>query len=159
VQTAFNEENAELSPDGRWLAYQSDESGQFEVYVRPFPDVNSGRWPVSTGGGTRPLWARNGRELFYVVTTGAGSAALMRVPIEHRGTFTVGVPSKLFEGRYYFTDGVGIAGEERTYDVSPDGQRFLMIKPEGESEEGPAPVNLVLVLNWLEELKRLVPTN
>ena len=71
VQTTFTERNGEISPDGRWLAYQSDESGQFEIYVRPFPDVNSGRWQISTGGGTRPLWARRGRELFYVAPDGA----------------------------------------------------------------------------------------
>ena len=69
VQTPFFERNGEVSPDGRWLAYESNESGQFEVFVRPFPDVNKGRWQVSTGGGTQPLWARNGQELFYLAPT------------------------------------------------------------------------------------------
>ena len=73
LQTAFGERNAEVSPDGRWVAYESNESGQDEIYVRPFPDVESGRWQVSTGGGTRPLWARNGRELFYYVAPGGGN--------------------------------------------------------------------------------------
>ena len=63
LQTPFNEQNADLSPDGDWIAYQSDESGRPEVYVRPYPDVNAGRWQVSTSGGTRPLWSRDGREL------------------------------------------------------------------------------------------------
>jgi serine/threonine-protein kinase len=70
VQTPFNEINGEISPDGRWLAYESNESGRLEIYVRPLPDVNSGRWQVSTEGGTRPLWARSGRELFYVTPAG-----------------------------------------------------------------------------------------
>lgn len=64
MKTPFNEENGEVSPDGRWLAYQSDESGQFEIYVRPFPKVAGGRWLISTAGGVQPLWARNGQELF-----------------------------------------------------------------------------------------------
>jgi serine/threonine-protein kinase len=77
VQTSFNERNGILSPDGRWLAYEADDSGSFEIYVRPFPDVNSGRLQVSTSGGTQPLSARNGRELFYVAPEGA----LMGVPV------------------------------------------------------------------------------
>ena len=71
LQTPFAERNASISPDGRWLSYEANDSGQFEVYVRPFPEVNSGKWQVSTGGGTRPLWARSGEELFYVSLTGA----------------------------------------------------------------------------------------
>ena len=70
IQTPFVERNGEVSPDGRWLAYQANDSGQFEIYVRPFPDVTAGRWQVSTGGGTRPLWHRNGQELFYLAPTG-----------------------------------------------------------------------------------------
>ena len=66
VKTPLAERNGEISPDGRWLAYEANDSGQFEIYVRPFPDVNSGHWQVSTGGVTRPLWARNGQELFYL---------------------------------------------------------------------------------------------
>ncbi len=81
VQTSFLERNGEISPDGRWLAYESNDSGQSQVYVRPFPDVNGGHWQISTGGGTRPLWARNGQELFYLVPGGA----LMSVRVE-RGT-------------------------------------------------------------------------
>src|SRR5688500_3201915 len=66
VPTPFLERNGEISPDGRWLSYESNDSGAFEIFVRPFPNVNSGKWPVSTGGGIQPLWARNGQELFYV---------------------------------------------------------------------------------------------
>ena len=88
VQTTFNELNGEISPDGRWMAYQSNESGQDEIYVRPFPDADSGRWQVSTGGGTRPLWARSGKELFYVGPSGA----VMSASVEGGSTFRAGTP-------------------------------------------------------------------
>jgi serine/threonine-protein kinase len=149
VQTPFAERNGDISPDGRWLAYESNESGQSEIYVRPFPNVNSERWPVSTRGGTRVRWARNSRELFYVAPPGA----LMSVRVERAALWTAGEPVKLFEGRYYY--GMPpILGP--TYDVSLDGQRFLMIKPTADM---PAPASIVVVQNWLEELKRLVPTH
>jgi serine/threonine-protein kinase len=96
VQTTFTERNGEISPDGRWLAYQSDESGEFEIYVRPLPDADRGRWQISTGGGTQPLWARSAGELFYL----APGRAVMRVPVEGGSTFRAGNPTKLFEGRY-----------------------------------------------------------
>ncbi|MGH9257840.1 MAG: protein kinase domain-containing protein, partial [Vicinamibacterales bacterium] len=147
VQTTFNELNAELSPDGRWFAYESNESGEYEIYVRPFPDATNGRWQISTGGGTRPLWARSGQELFYLSPSGA----LMAVRVEHGATFTASTPTTLFEGRYYMG---GAANVGRTYDVSPDGRRFLMMKADAST-----PASLVVVLNWFEELKRLVPGN
>ncbi|HET9361719.1 MAG TPA: protein kinase [Vicinamibacterales bacterium] len=149
AKTAFNESNPEVSPDGRWVAYQSDESGQFEVYVRPFPNVDAGgRWLVSNGGGTRPVWAQNGRELFYLVEPGR----VMAVPIQPGATFTWGNPQMVFDGPYV----AGNAG--RTYDVSPDGRRFLMIKDAPRQGKDPAPEpKLVIVQNWVEELKRLVP--
>ena len=156
VQTPFNELNGDISPDGRWLAYQSDESGQREIYARPFPDVSGGKWQISTNGGTRPLWARNGQELFYLATNRA-AAALMSVRIDRGTTWAPGTPTKLFEGRYFFNDGLRITGDGRTYDASPDGQRFLMIKLGSGSDQTATPPTLVVVLNWSEELKRLVP--
>lgn len=81
VQTPFFERNGEISPDGRWLAYESNESRQFEIYVRPFPNVSGGRWQISTGGGRQPVWARSGQEVFYLAPTGA----LMSVRVQ-RGT-------------------------------------------------------------------------
>jgi serine/threonine-protein kinase len=147
VQTTFNERDAEVSPDGRWVAYGSNESGQSEVYVRPFPDVDGGHWQVSTGGGTRPLWARSGRELFYLVEPGR----MMSVSIPPGPTFAAGKPQVMFEGRYY-------TGGGRSYDVSPDGRRFLMIKEARPTGEVPPPAQLIVVQNWTEELKRLVPT-
>ena len=150
LQTKFEELNGIVSPDGRWLAYESDSPGRREIYVRPFPNVGGGQWQVSTAGGTRPLWARSGKELFYVGPDGA----LLRVPVEASGaTWNAGTPTKLLEGRY-FTGGVSTG---RTYDVSPDGQRFLMIKAPG-TDATAAPPSLIVVQHWDEELKRVVPT-
>jgi len=154
LRTPFNEGNAEVSPDGRWLAYESNESGRNDVYVRPFPDVNAGRWQVSTAGGSRPLWARNGQELFYV----GEDAALMSVRVQRGTTWTATTPLMLFTGQqFFFGDAPGQLGQGRTYDIARDGRRFLMIK-EG-SADGARPTNsIVVVQNWFEELKRLVPT-
>jgi hypothetical protein len=122
------------------------------VYVRPFPDVNSGTWQVSTGGGTRPLWARSGQELFYLAPTGP----LMRVGVEGGSSWTTTTPSMLLqESQEYVRVPRGNPG--RTYDIAPDGQRFLMIKALG-ADEGAPPPSIVVVQNWVEELKRLVPT-
>lgn len=102
VQTPFVERNGVISPDGRWLAYEANDSGQFEIYVRPYPEVNRGHWQVSTEGGTRPLWARSGQELFYVSPTGA----LMRVGIERGPTWAGGAPTKLLNEGYFTVPGV-----------------------------------------------------
>ena len=149
--TEFNERNAEISPDGHWLAYQSNASGQNEIYVRPFPNIDDGRWQISRGGGTKPLWGPDGRELFYLSLGGQ----LTAVPTEADGSFTFGNPEVVFEETYYFR-GPPFLG--RTYDISPDGKRFLMIKEGGPGDET-EPTQLILVLNWFEELKRLVPTD
>jgi serine/threonine-protein kinase len=96
LQTPFDEQEGTISPDGRWIAYESDSSGRLEVYVRPFPAVAGGQWQVSTVGGRRPLWARDGQELFYLAQTGA----LMRVPVEARSTvWSAGTPVALLQGR------------------------------------------------------------
>ena len=156
VQSTFTEYNPEVSPNGRWLAFESNESGQFEVYVRPFPDVASGRWQISTGGGRQPLWARSGRELFYVSIASAGR--IMAVPIEPGPTFSAGNPQMIIDGPYAGSLSSGAAAlSGRTYDVSRDGQRFLMIKG-GATTEAAARTQFIVVQNWLEELKRLVPT-
>jgi serine/threonine-protein kinase len=149
VQTPFSERNGEVSPDGQWLAYEANDSGRYEVYVRPFPDVTKGRWAVSTDGGTRPSWARSGQELFYLAPTGA----LMRVGVGRGPMWTATEPTKLFDGRY----GPPEFHTGRTYEVSPDGRRFLMIKEGALGAPNATPVSMVVVLNWPEELKRLVP--
>ena len=157
VQTPFQELNAEISPDGRWLAYQSNESGRFEIYVRPFPNVNDARWQVSSSGGSRPVWAQGGRELFYVSAEGE---ALMTVPVKGGPTFQSGAPAKLLDtGAYYFPPAAsGSTGDPgRTYDVSRDGSRFLMIKTGTVGDEAAGPQSITVVVNWLEELRQLVP--
>ena len=143
LQTPFTEDNGEISPDGRWLAYQSNASGQMQISVRPFPNVDAGHWTISPSGGTRPLWARSGTELFYLDSTNA----LTRVAVQTAPTFSAGTPARLFDTRYV------TAQNGRPYDVSPDGQRFLMIKAAG-TEQAPT---MVVVLNWLEELKAKLP--
>lgn len=143
-QTPSNEGGAKFSPDGRWLAYESDESGQREVYVRPFPGPG-GKWPVSTEGGTEPVWARNGRELFY-----RNGDKMMVAVVETQPTFAAAKPRLLFEGHYK----TSAYAFQQNYDVSPDGQRLLMIKA-SEQESAAAQINVVL--NWVEELRRLVP--
>jgi hypothetical protein len=123
-----------------------------EIYVRPFPNVDSGGWQVSSDGGTRPVWAQNRRELFYLIAgPGGGRSRMMSVPVQTSGSFAHGQASMLFEGQFF----VGTAFS-RYFDVSPDGQRFLMIKtsasPGAETMSG-----VVVVLNWFEELKQRVP--
>lgn len=148
VQTAFTEAFGEISPDGRWLAYQSNASGQSEIYVTPFPNVTTGKWQVSTSGGTQPLWARNAQELFY-----ESMGALMRVSLTSSSTFAAGLPGRLFDA-----PGLHIpAVPGRLYDIAPDGQRFLMTKA-SRAADAPAPsARLVLVQHWFEEVKRRAP--
>ncbi|HET9386064.1 MAG TPA: hypothetical protein VFO67_13015, partial [Gemmatimonadales bacterium] len=150
----YNERNAEISPDGKWMAYESDESGQFEVYVRPFPDVNKSKSKISTGGGRQPLWSADGRELFYRDLRGAVVGVTVKAVAD---TFEPGAPVTLVPPGYYSGSG-GIFG--RTYDVSADGKRFLMIKEANDSKNADAPTpTITVVQNWFEELKRLVPAN
>jgi hypothetical protein len=144
LRTTSNERNAEIAPDGRWLAYESNESGREEVYVRPFPEVDGGQWQVSTGGGRTPLWSRDGRELFYLSL----GNLMMGVQVEPGPVWRTTTPAQILKNQY-FESGLGSA---RTFDISPDGRRFLMIKPGGDN----APQSLVVVQNWLEELKRRV---
>lgn len=146
VQALFEGYFPEISPDGRYLAYGSDESGRAEVYVRPFPQVNGGRWQISMTGGARPAWARSGRELFYI----DASMALIRVPVRTAGaTFTMGNPAKVFDATY------AEPNPSRHYDVSPDGQRFLMLKNIATNPNA-TPASMVVVQNWFEELKTRV---
>jgi Tol biopolymer transport system component len=150
VATRFDEGGGVVSPDGRWLAFESNSTGAYEIYVRPFPAVEAGLWPVSSGGGVQPLWARNGRELFYVAPDGA----LMAVAVEPRGQlWSARAPTRLVEGRYYRADQ---ASTSRQYDVSPDGQRFVMIKEEARAAD--EAVSIFVVQNWFTDLRRLVPT-
>ena len=144
LQTPFTEESPMLSPDGKWLAYSSTESGRREVYVQPFPGPG-GKWLISSEGGIAPVWARNGRELFY-----RNGPAMMAVDITTQPVFRAGTPRKLFEGPNYPTNTA-----RADYDISPDGERFLMLKEE-QQQQG-ALTQIHVVLNWFEELRRRVP--
>ena len=130
-----------LSPDGRWLAYVSNETGRDEVWVRPFPDVEAGRWQISVQGGTEPLWAHSGQELFY-----KSQGSLMVVGVQTDPTFAALEVRELFSTGGYFP-----FGAHRAYDVTADDQRFVMIRLPDESSE------LIVVENFLEELKGRVP--
>jgi eukaryotic-like serine/threonine-protein kinase len=147
----YNEVNAEISPDGRWMAYGSNESGRNEVYVRPFPGANTGKWPVSMKGGFCPLWSPDGRTLYY-----RADDAVMAVPVETLPAFKPGKPEILFRGTYVGPYG----GDAHLWDISPDGKRFLMMKAVQSTEKAPAvepPRRINIVLNWTEELKQRVP--
>jgi eukaryotic-like serine/threonine-protein kinase len=141
--TPFNEGAPSFSSDGRWLAYVSNESGRPEIYVQPYPGPG-GKWQISTEGGTEPVWSRNGRELFY-----RSGDKMMAVDITTQPGFYAGKPRMLFEGQY-----VPSPFTAPTYDVAPDGQRFLMLKA---NEQAQAPAQINVVLNWFEELKQKVP--
>ena len=144
IAPEFSEAGAAMSPDGGWIAYHSDETGQDEIYVEQFPGLG-GKQIISTDGGAQPLWSPDGRELFY-----RGPRGMMVVPVETDPTFSAGDPDVLFEQQYY------VDRSRRTYDLAPDG-RFLMVKESSAGDgEGPA-AQIILVQNWFEELKRLVP--
>jgi serine/threonine-protein kinase len=151
LRTTFAERNAEVSPDGRWIAYQSTESPPSQIYVRPFPDVNRvGLWQISTSGGIQPMWAPNGRELLFI----DGKDMLTSVPVQTSPVFVHGNPTQLFEIK---SISIGVA-QSRHYDISPDGKRFVVIKdmlaPGGAQS---APPSLTVVLNLQEELRQRVP--
>jgi eukaryotic-like serine/threonine-protein kinase len=139
----FWEACPEFSPNGRWIAYESDESGCREVYVRPIP-AREGKWQISNDGGSEPLWSRAGRQLFY-----RRSDQVRAVDVQFGSTFSASKPRLLFE-----QPGYGADEPLREWDISLDGRRFLMVKME---EGRPQPVTeMILVQNWFEELERLV---
>jgi len=143
-RSGFNPRFASLSPEGRWLAYVSDESGQREVYVRPFPDADRGRWLVSGNGGDEPVWAHSGQELFYR----DGDDQFVAVQVSAEPSFAWSRQEVLFSASDYLA-----RGGYPMYDVSPDDDRFVMLRSTAEG-----PWELILVENFVEELERLVPT-
>ena len=150
VATEFNEGVSAISPDGQWIAYQSNESGEFEVYVRPFPNVDDGRWQISQNGGVGPLWGPTGEELFYQQ---AGSAVIMSVDVDTESSFRPGNPEILFSGDYRpYSPNSG-----RSFDLSPDGRRFLLLTDDQNGTIAGETGRIVLVQNWFEELKERVP--
>jgi Tol biopolymer transport system component len=142
--------SAVFSPNGRWIAYTSNE-GPTEIIVRPYPNVEGGRWQISSGGGAAPRWSADGRELFYLDITGSGGStaprALMAVSIADKAGFEYGTPRVVAKWP---------AGTSRYYDVAPDG-RFLIVVPVGDGTAVPV-TRFVVVQNWSQELQRLVPS-
>jgi serine/threonine-protein kinase len=135
-----------LSPDGRWLAYASSESGQSDIYVREFPGPG-GKWQISNGGGEDVAWSHDGRELFYL-----NGSQMMLVTVETEPQFSSSRPSVLFVGDFPTVLG------GRNYDISPDGKRFLIVqRTASAANETPTPT-LEVIINWFEELRRRVPT-
>ncbi len=141
VASSFTELNPALSPDGRWLAYTSDESGINEVYVRPFPNTTTGRWQASNGGGTEPRWSRDGRTLFYL----DGAAHLNAVSVQGAPTFAIGQRTVLFDASNFV-----LAGFHQSYEVTPDGRGFLFVSPRRSGTTGGP--QLVWVDNWFTDL-------
>ena len=140
LQTPFRERASKLSPDGRFIAYSSNESGQDEIYVQPFPEGGR-KYTVSTNGGQQARWSRDGKELFYVEGT-----TLVAVAVSTNPDFSVGSATRLFEHanltRSWFPQ----------YDVSPDGKQFIVSEPFGDESTDP---KIKLVLNWYEEFRGL----
>jgi serine/threonine-protein kinase len=151
VQTPFIERNGVVSPNGRWLAYETNRAGRSEIWVQPYPDATNGGWQVSIDGGTRPLWARDGKELFLVSLTGT----LMRVGVESGATWGATLPTQLIGAGYMLAPPIDTG---RSYDVSPDGKQFLVIKDSVGSTENGSVRGIIVVQQWGEELKKLVPT-
>ncbi len=143
ARSGFNPRFAALSPDSRWLAYVSDESGRPEVYVRPFPDSDKGQWQISGGGGSEPLWAHSGRELFYR----NGENELVAVQVSVDSSFAWDRQEVLFSASEFFT-----RNGHPLYDVGPDDDRFIMLRSSGQGSW-----ELILVQNFFEDLRQLVP--
>jgi Tol biopolymer transport system component len=146
VNSPAREFNGEISPDARWLAYQSDESGQYEIYIRPFPEVSRGRWQVSMGGGTHPLWNPAGRELLYLST-----GRLLSVKVDLGATPSIGPPQLVLASVPYPPfDTMG-----RIFDISTDGKRFLFKTPAPDPDPLANLLHYEVVLNWTEELRKI----
>jgi Tol biopolymer transport system component len=142
AKTSYKEASAVFSPDGRWIAYASDETGRFEIYAQAFPGPG-GKAQISVNGGVEPVWPKSGRELFF-----RDGDKMMSVSIDAAGAaITAGTPKVLFQGRFVPSSSV-----DRWYDVSPDGQRFLMLR----AEAGRTSATLTVVQEWGSELKRIV---
>jgi Tol biopolymer transport system component len=154
IHTPFLESHGQISPDGKWIAYYSNETGRPEVYVQSFPQ-GTGKWQISTTGGLFPRWRRDGRELFYMSQSSRGK--MMAVDVKSSGAaFEASSPKELFDPGYVNLGHSG-GGPYHTYAVSPDGQRFLIARSPSTDQQTTA-TPIVVVLNWQEELKQRVPT-
>jgi serine/threonine-protein kinase len=141
LHTDYDNYAAVISPNGRWIAYGSNESHQNEVYVRPFPAVDSARWTISVSGGQEPVWSRSGRELFFRTESGD----MMAVPVAAGPVFQAGTPVKLFTAPRLSAD-----NRHHAYDISVDDQRFIMVRDSEKNAQ-----TLGVVVNWGAEIERL----
>ncbi len=149
-QSPFRKTHSQISPDGKWIVYSSNETGRIEIYVRPFPS-GEGQWQISTNGGFFPRWRSDGKELFYMGATSLGK--MISVKVNPAGpTFEYGDPVELFDSGYVELGHVGL--NYHTYAVSPDGRRFLIPRPESTSDEETASAPITVVLNWTAGLKK-----
>jgi Tol biopolymer transport system component len=146
LQSSFRHVESRLSPDGRWLAFTTNESGTYQIVVQPFPDPSGGKWQITAAGGIEPQWRRDGGELFYLGLDGK----LMAVPIKSDPSFEAGQPEPLFQTPLAIP---AIPGNRR-YDVSADGQRFLIISPVTTVPGGPQPIPITAIVNWAVGLKK-----
>jgi Tol biopolymer transport system component len=145
LATEFAESNADVSPDGRWMVYQSNEAGgTVEVFVRPYPNVHSGRWAITSGGGLQPMWTSAGAEILYVAADGK----LMSVAVNTRAGFSTG-PATVAVTAPFYTGNL-----PRTYDATPDGKQILIIEDVPGTRSSID--SITVVLNWGNELRRLV---
>jgi dipeptidyl aminopeptidase/acylaminoacyl peptidase len=150
LKTPFGEVDPAFSPDGRWIAYDSNESGRTEVYVRPYPP-GGGKWQVSDGGGAYPRWSRDGRKLFYRTDEG-----IMAAPVETPGdSFRAGKPSPVLRGLFRGgIAGINLAGNSfADYEVFSNGERFVMF-PSAGLGGAPQHPHVTLVTGWFDELDR-----
>ena len=153
VATPFEERGAIFSPDGRWIAYVSNKTGQNDIFARPYPGPGA-EITISAGGGQEPVWAPSGKELFY---RHDGKMLVVRID-ETASSLTVGAPARLFDDSFRLDTG-GANGGMANYDIAPDGKRFVMIEePKATNSQGNQLVRVNVVLNWIDDLKRRVPT-
>jgi serine/threonine-protein kinase len=146
LRTPNDELSPQFSPDGRWIAYRSNESGNDEIYVRPFPNANGGKWQISSGGGLYPLWSKNGRELFYEA---ADNRIMVADYTVNDGSFVRGKPRPWSDKELFYAGGSNL-------DLAPDGKRFAVLAlPETPGEKGT--VHVTMLLNFFDELKRRIP--
>jgi eukaryotic-like serine/threonine-protein kinase len=144
------ERNAAISPNGRFIAYSSDEFGRSEVYVRPFPKAGSRRWPISRDGGAGPVWTKGGSEIVYVDSQGRMMA--VRVRGDNDGELDPSTPEPLFK-----VPGIFDLGLDRGWDVTANGEQFLFALSDDAGAGRDTAMELILIQNWAKELQRLAP--
>ena len=147
LDTPADERNASIAPDGRWIAYESNKSGQFKIYVKPFPNVNDAEYQISTEGGRAPVWSPQGGELFFV-----GRDGLMTAAVQFTPGFKAGSPTALFDAGSLVLDARFLGNTGRTYDVAGDGARFLMMQDQVSGTQTASP-GMIVVQNWFAELQ------